>query len=150
MKCFVVDCGSSDNRCKSVEGVSPCFTCSRGGGHWLTNRGRYTNKPEMFRLQGMDPSNFHVVSVSEYQLGRQLGNTMSVNVLERILTRLLPAAGLVKGSLRDRWEDGSALKELSATRGFKFNFHISDLHKDVAVSSRILQPQLSLESGCVN
>ena len=124
MKCFVVDCGSSEYRCKSVEGVSPCITCSRGDGHWVTNRGRRFTKAEMLRLQGMDPSKF-IVSVSEFQLGKQLGNTMSVNVLERILTRLLPAAGLVKGPLRDRWEDGSALKELSATRGFKFNFHIS-------------------------
>ena len=121
MKCFVVDCGSSDYRCHSVDGVSPCITCSRGGGHWLTNRGRYMNKPEMFRLQGMDPSKFNV-SVSECQLGKQLGNTMSVNVLERIMTRLLPAAGLVSGSLRDRWEDGSALEQLSATRGLRIRF----------------------------
>ena len=123
-KCFMVDCGSSEDRCKSVEGVSPCMTCSRGDGHWVTNRGRRTTKAEMLRLQGMNPRKFNV-SVSECQLGKQLGNTMSVNVLERILTRLLPAAGLVKGSLRDRWEDGSALKELSATRGFKFNFQPS-------------------------
>ena len=123
-KCFVVDCGSSDYRCQSVEGVSPCMTCSRADGHWVTNRGRRLTKEEMLRLQGMNPRKFNV-SVSECQLGKQLGNTMSVNVLERILTRLLPAAGLVKGPLRDRWEDGSALKELSATRGFRFNFQPS-------------------------
>ena len=121
MKCFVVDCGSSDYRCHSVDGVPPCITCSRGDGHWVTNRGRRLTKAEMLRLQGMDPSKF-IVSVSEFQLGKQLGNTMSVNVLERIMTRLLPAAGLVNGSLRDRWEDGSALKQLSATRGLKFRF----------------------------
>ena len=75
----------------------------------------------MLRLQGMDPSKF-IASVSEFQLGKQLGNTMSVNVLERIMTRLLPAAGLVSGSLRDRWEDGSALEQLSATRGLRIRF----------------------------
>ena len=56
------------------------------------------------RLQGMDPKNF-VVAVSGTQLGNQLGNTMSVNVIERLLGRVLPAVGLVKhGSLIDRWE----------------------------------------------
>ena len=47
------------------------------------------------RLQGMDPTEFIAV-VSDSQLGKQLGNAMSVNVLERILARVLPAAGLAK------------------------------------------------------
>ena len=62
----------------------------------------------------MDPSKFRVV-VSQAQLGKQLDNTMSVNVLERLLVRLLPAAGLLTPGLRDRWEDGSAMKTLART-----------------------------------
>merc|ERR1719329_1989484 len=59
----------------------------------------------MMRLQGMKPENFKV-AVTETQWGCQVGNSMSVNVLERILVRLLPAAGLVPTSqkLVDRWE----------------------------------------------
>merc|ERR1711972_712044 len=97
-----------------------CMTCGRKDGHWITNRGRRVLKTEMMRLQGMDPKAFKVV-VSETQLGKQLGNTMSVNVLERLLVRLLPAAGLArKGSLRDRWQDGSAVRALAGTRSLKF------------------------------
>ena len=61
-------------------------------------------KPEMMRLQGMDPESFKVV-VSDCQWGYQIGNAMSCNVLERIFVRLLPAAGLHPAALlRDRWE----------------------------------------------
>merc|ERR1711920_1104939 len=75
------------------------------------------------KREGSDPTReAFAVEVSETQLGKQLGNTMSVNVLERLLVRVLPAAGLVKhGVLSDRWENGDAVKQLSCTRnrGFK-------------------------------
>ena len=62
----------------------------------------------IMRLQGMNPSKFHL-AVSYGQLGKQLGNAMSINVLERIFVQLLPAAGLAQvGSLQDRWVDGTA------------------------------------------
>jgi len=117
---WIVDCDSSPARSKSVDGVSPCITVSRGAGHWVTNRGRRMSKEEMMRLQGMNPKNFKV-AVSECQLGKQLGNTMSVNVLERLLVRVLPAAKLCRrGDVKDRWETGSALKILKRTRGKGF------------------------------
>merc|ERR1719382_257269 len=115
-----LDVDSSTYRSSFKKGVSPCMTCGRKDGHWITNRGRRVYKTEMMRLQGMDPKSFKVV-VSDAPLGKQLGNTMSVNVLERLLVRLLPAAGLArKGSLRDRWQDGSAVRALAATRSTKF------------------------------
>ena len=40
---------------------------------------------------------------------------MSVNVVERLLTRLLPAVGLT-GALPDRWASGTALAELETTK----------------------------------
>lgn len=82
-----------------------CLTRRRGGGHWITNRGRRLTKQEMMRLQGMVPEDFKV-TVSEAQWGNQIGNSMSVNVLERILVRLLPKAGLVGARKRlvDRWQ----------------------------------------------
>merc|ERR1719323_711630 len=86
-----------------VKDVTPCFTCSRGAGHWVTSRQRRTTKAEMMRLQGMCPETFKV-AVSPTRLGIQIGNAMSANVLERLFARALPAAGLVPhGSLKDRW-----------------------------------------------
>lgn len=117
---FIVDCDSSPDRSKWCDGVSPCITVSRGAGHWVTNLGRRLRKEEMMRLQGMDPTQF-TVAVSENQLGRQLGNTMSVNVLERLFAKLLPAARLAKRSeVKDRWASGQALKKLANTRGRGF------------------------------
>jgi len=87
---------------KYKKGVSFCLTCSRAGGHWLTNRGRRMTKAEMMRLQGMRPATFKL-AVSERQLGKQIGNAMSVNVLERIFARALPAARLVANDVFDRW-----------------------------------------------
>jgi len=103
---FVVDCDSSAPRMKYVKDVTPCMTCSRAAGHWITNRMRRLTKSEMMRLQGMNPESFKV-AVSEAQLGKQIGNAMSCNVLERLFVRVLPAAGLVpQGVLRDRWGAG--------------------------------------------
>ena len=56
------------------------------------------------------------LAVSENQFQKQLGNTMSVNVLERLLISVLPAAGLTR-ALPDRWAAGKALAELEASRG---------------------------------
>ena len=97
----------------------PCATCSRNAGHWIFNRGRRASLEELLRLQGMSPSTF-ICAVSDRQLGIQLGNTMSVNVLERLFFMLLPACLLVPpGVLRDNWADGSGLRRLVATRGAK-------------------------------
>jgi len=91
---------------KYVKDVTPCLTCSRAGGHWITSRQRRMTKKEMMRLQGMCPETFKV-AVSSAQLGKQIGNAMSANVLERLFARVLPAAGLARhGSLVDRWESG--------------------------------------------
>ena len=58
---------------------------------------------EVLVLQGM-PSDVRREGISNHQLGLTIGNTMSVNVLERLLVRLLPGVGLLPpGSLHDRW-----------------------------------------------
>jgi len=73
----------------------------------------------------MNPSTFQV-AVGDTALGKQLGNTMSVNVLERILVRALPAARLVReGQLTDRWESGIAVRQLEATRGCELEHSFS-------------------------
>lgn len=104
-KPYIIDHDGTEKFSTCKLDCSPCLTRRRGGGHWVTNRGRRFTKPEMMRLQGMKPENFKVV-VSESQWGNQIGNSMSCNVLERIFVRLLPAAGLVTARRRlvDRWE----------------------------------------------
>ena len=58
---------------------------------------------EMLRLQGMSPNDLVLPGeVSQNNLGRIIGNSMAVNVLERIFVRALPAAGLT-GPLHDGW-----------------------------------------------
>jgi len=113
---WIVDCDSSPYRFKYVKDTTPCLTCSRSAGHWVTSRGRRMNLNEMLRLQGMITlaEGFKKV-VSDRQLGKQIGNAMSCNVLERLFVRVLPSVGLAPpGVLVDRWEaQGLPLGRLS-------------------------------------
>lgn len=99
---WCMDCDSSSGRSSAMLNCSPCLTRSRASGHWISNRGRRLSMKEMMRLQGVDDS-LQVV-VSEAQFRRLLGNSMSINVLERIMCTLLPAAGLwPQDALVDRY-----------------------------------------------
>ena len=69
----------------------PCL-CRSDGDVWISSHGRAFNLRERCRLQGMSPDKLKVV-VSGPQWRKQLGNAMSVNMLGRLLARLLPAAG---------------------------------------------------------
>jgi len=116
---YIMDIDSSAERSKAVKGRSPCITCSRRSGHWVSSRNRRQTLEEMLRLQGMNPTILKK-SVSRAQIGKQIGNAMSVNVLERLLVRALPAAGLVSSrQLEDRWETGKAQIQLARTCGKK-------------------------------
>ena len=88
---YVIDCFRSSAH---YHNFSPCITRSRDKGHWITSRNRLFNKQEMFRLQGMDPTIFKI-SVSQTSLGQQIGNAMSVNVVERVIQSTLKAVGLL-------------------------------------------------------
>merc|ERR1719401_865309 len=106
---FVVDCQASIGYRSVMRDQSICLTRARYLGYWLTNRARLMTRDEMLHLQGME-RNFKQV-VSNSVLGKLIGNAMSQNVLERLLIRLLPAAGLIsKGrmsKLKDRWAERS-------------------------------------------
>merc|ERR1719221_461590 len=111
-RAFVVDHDSSSHRFSWHQGFTPCLPGSRAAGNWITNRGRRMTKLEMMRLQGVKKEGF-VQVVTDMQLGAQIGNAMSVNVLERLLVRVLPAAGLVPASqLQDSWAEPSAWKSV--------------------------------------
>ena len=69
---------------------------------------------EMFMLQGMDPKKFKI-AVPEAEMGKQIGNAMSVNVIQRILTEALPAAGLVDKKPTDTWKSDSHIFGIKRT-----------------------------------
>ena len=99
-------------RCSANSDICPCLLTRNK--IWITNRGRLLNIRERCRLQGMNPDKLNQV-VTDAQWCKQLGNAFSVNVVERLLARLLPAVGLT-GALPDRWASGAAVAELEATR----------------------------------
>jgi site-specific DNA-cytosine methylase len=90
---WVINCDNSEGREHAMLNRSPCITRSRARGHWLTSRGRRMSTRELWRLFGLKDRDF-LSNVPPLTLGQQLGNSMSVNVLERIFCNLLPAAGL--------------------------------------------------------
>ena len=103
---LVADIGGS--KLHLMHDVCPCLTRFRasGGGHWLVSRGRYMTITEMERLFGLHvgPRPVKVTrpeSVSARAWGAIVGNSIPVPLLVRILRHLLPAAGMVKGPLRD-------------------------------------------------
>ena len=80
---------------------------------WISNRGRVLNIRERMRLMGLDPKRLNL-AVSKSQFEAQLGNSMPLNVLTRLLCQIVPAVGLA-GPLPDRWADGCAQTELTAS-----------------------------------
>ena len=109
---FLFDVFASKKFSSPMRDTCPCLTRLRS--MWTSHHGRALNLTEKCRLMGMHPRRMKVV-VSENQFAKQLGNSMSVNVLERILARALPAAGLT-APLRDRWASEDAVAALEATR----------------------------------
>ena len=109
---MVVDCDASPQRTGWMPGISSCLSRSRHWGHWLTTKNRRMTINEMLRLQGMEPATFKS-AVPEIEVGRQIGNAMSVNVVERLLLSILKHIGCVSSSTEDRWESGSAQQVLS-------------------------------------
>lgn len=69
-----------------------CGTLTANGNLWCTPRHRKADVIEHLRLQGF-PSNFKQV-VSDAQMKKQIGNSMSVNVLERLFKCIFKAIEL--------------------------------------------------------
>lgn len=74
----------------------PCVTATRGsnGGHWLTNRARWTSLDELLRAQGMRPGVIDKTVLTKPQLGRAIGNAMTETIITRVLRDLLTSLGL--------------------------------------------------------
>ena len=113
LKSYIVDCDASISKSRYTFDYSPCLTRSRYNGHWITNKERRMNKSEVCRLQGFNPSDV-VVDIPESALGQQLGNAMSVNVIEQVIRNVLEVLGYKQGEIpaTNRWADGTAIQQI--------------------------------------
>ena len=104
----VIDLDSSTGRGPHwMDGVVPCLTRARSGreAHWLINRGRRMHVLESAPVMGIQSSRIVPGAVTPNQLGRLLGNGMSVHVLERLFRRILSAAQILAlPKMKARWE----------------------------------------------
>ena len=113
----LIDVGCSAKYATHQVGVLPCLTASRGSaqgrGHWCTSAGRHLTVEELAQFQGLSSDQATSImrkirsatpgtAPTEAQVGGRLGNTMSLNVIERVLAKALPAASLAK-HVEDRW-----------------------------------------------
>ena len=104
----VIDINASPSFSSQMADVSPTLTATRctQNGHYIALRKGMMRFDEMCRLQGMHPTimqealtflkQHHDEAHSLRVLKHAIGNAMSVNVLMAIMTRVLPAAGLVQ------------------------------------------------------
>ena len=126
---YFINCDADSTRPKCWHERVQCLLSSQGRGHWVTNQGRRMKKEEQMRFQGINPTKF-TIAVSEPELGKQIGNAMSQNVLERFFTQLLPAAGLVTKIKQDGWRKGKdAIEELENSRNKSFRLPIGTIPK---------------------
>ncbi len=100
---LLLDAGVSLAWSSRATPFSPCLLRGRRHGMWLVSRGRFLSLGEMARLQGIDSPTLRWPHGVPHAL-QLLGNAMSVNVLQRLLCRIV-------GSLRDvglvdPWETG--------------------------------------------
>ena len=113
----LVDVGCSVKFAASAIAILPCLTATRGAacgrGHWCSTVGRHLSLMELFQFQGFDADEASKImsamqsanpgtAPSNAEVGKMLGNTMSLNVVERVLVKALLAAGLAR-NLQDRW-----------------------------------------------
>ena len=78
----------------------------------------------MLRLQGMDPSTF-VKVVTDKEIGHQICNAMSVNVVERLILQVLNATAIHgKERIEDRWSDGRAIERIVCEKSQRLPEHV--------------------------
>ncbi|CAK0800707.1 unnamed protein product [Prorocentrum cordatum] len=113
----ITDIGRSLSRGNSstnltIEGLFPCTTNRRANAldYWISVRGRRVTLPELFELSGIDCDLQEKLAawsscktkVSAGQMGAMIGNTIPVNIMERVLQKALWASGLATRRLPDR------------------------------------------------
>lgn len=105
---YVVDANAGKSFRHAMAGCSPCITRSRGrsNGHYLFALSRFMSCEEIGRLQGFPIKTIKALQLAapDADLGGAFGDAMSLNILLRLLPRVLYAAGLVR-SVVDMWGD---------------------------------------------
>ncbi len=106
---FILNVGGSKPH--FMHGVCPTLTRARCGsdGYWVTSLGRSFTLSEYCRLQAYPPTRiWNRSGMSDRAIRLMIGNGMPVNVVERILFKLLPCVGLVtERHLNARWESAA-------------------------------------------
>ena len=127
---LVLDIGASPSWQSKMHGLCPCLirTRCKQKGYYLPKQRRLLDGVECARFQGvpaelyrrmlsnvMRKTNHTTEEGAEKQIMGALGDSMSVNVLMRILPRALKAASLWPASLKfkDPWAESSDLASLS-------------------------------------
>ena len=106
---YIMDIDHSKSREGSrMKGCAPCITKTRArqGGHWVSTHNRRLNMEEMLVLQSMNPDRLvRPDDVTEAQFRSMIGNSMSVNVVEAIISMLSRAAPALFGDqpVADNW-----------------------------------------------
>ena len=87
-------------------GESPCLTRSRcnGLGDYILSEKRRLFHEDMIRLQGMNPNALDFLNLSDAEIRQAASNTMSANVLVRILSRGLYSGGIVDHRVADPYK----------------------------------------------
>lgn len=101
-----VDVGCSYKFATMGTAIHPCLTATRGRsfGWWWSLVGRRASLAEFCQLQGLCMQDLpHAATVTEGDMAHMLGNSMSLNVIERVVGASLWSAGLVVTRPEDRW-----------------------------------------------
>ncbi len=101
----VVDVQAGANFEQVTENYIPCLTRGRakGGGYYIWGKKRMMTINEMARCQGTDLKRLDVSMFSRTSISAALGNAMTRSALDRIMPRLLFAAGLLSEVPPDTW-----------------------------------------------
>ena len=106
---YIMDLAAGESFGQMRKNACPCITKSRGacGGYFIDDQKRYTSLEEIGRLQGFttkDVATLEQTMVGNFAIGGAFGNSMHKTVLERLIPRVLFAAGLIPTKLEDHWK----------------------------------------------
>ncbi len=127
----LIDLQASKTYTSCRVGGVPCMTATRcsQGGWYISSQGRMTNLHEMGRLQGFTTEHVDKMVASgqlENRVAYSIGNAMSLNVIYRLLPRVLWAAGLVAVKPCDVWKHHRKVKTHRLPDGMYNNDVVED------------------------
>ena len=96
---WVVEISSGRSDPTVMLGHVPCLTRTRaaGGGHWITELGRFLTVEEILNLMGLPVSvarTARLAGLTDVQIAQMAGNAIPTNILMILLARILTMMGL--------------------------------------------------------